>query len=166
MSITATQSIQAILAPAVMISSSSLFFLGLNARHSALLTRIRLLTDEKRKIGKELTHRGHLEADEDVRLGNIRNQLKFLLRRAKFVRNSVFCNAIAAVLFVFTSLSIGLDYLMPTPLTGDFPLIVFILGMLLFLAGVTLTGIDEFISYSVILMEVKEAEATGDVGKF
>lgn len=156
MSVTATQSIQAILAPAVMISSSSLFFLGLNARHSSLLTRIRLLTDERRRLVKEINHRGHLEPDEDLRFISIKNQLKFLVRRARYVRNSVFCNILAAILFVLSSLAIGIDYLTVNDLTQGFPLILFVLGMLFFLGGVTFTGIDELISYSVIMIEIKD----------
>ncbi len=156
MPVTATESIQALVAPAVMISSSSLFFLGLNARHSSLLSRIRLLTDERRKLTREINHNQEVEREEQLRLMSVKSQLRFLLRRAKYVRNSVFCNIIAATLFILSSLAIGLDYLLENPVSQDFPLSLFVLGMLMFLGGVTFTGVDELISYSVILMEMKD----------
>lgn len=158
MSVTAIESIQALVAPAVMISSSSLFFLGLNARHSSLLTRIRLLTDEKRKIYQDLTDAGKIKRERELRLSSIKNQLRFLLRRARLVRNSVFCNIIADILFILTSLAIGLDDLLENPIARDLPLVLFVLGMFLFLGGVTFTGVDELISYSVILIEMKDEE--------
>ncbi len=158
---TATESIQALVAPAVMISSSSLFFLGLNARHASLLSRIRLLTDERRKLSRQMSHNQEVDQEEELRLISVRSQLRFLLRRAKYVRNSVFCNIIAATLFILSSLAIGLDYLWESSVTQEFPLSLFVLGMLMFLGGVIFTGVDELISYSVILMEMKEEQETG-----
>lgn len=156
MQTTATESIQALVAPAVMISSSSLFFLGLNARHSSLLSRIRLLTDERRKLTHHINHDQEVEQEEEFRLMSVRSQLRFLLRRARYVRNSVFFNIVAAILFILSSLAIGLDYLLENPLTQELTLSLFVLGMLMFLGAVTFTGIDELISYSVILMEMKD----------
>lgn len=48
--IEAIQAIQAILAPAVMITGVALLLLTFNARHSSLVNRIRLLDDEEREL--------------------------------------------------------------------------------------------------------------------
>lgn len=154
--LTITQAIQAILAPAVMISSSGLFFLGLNARQSSLLNRIRVLNNEKRIMSKELLHEGHFVDGEDIRFCSVEHQLNHLLRRAWYVRNSTICNTIAVAFFVLTSFAIAIHFFMGTGLFDQLPIYFFITGMFLVLVGVIYLAIDELIAYAVILLEVKD----------
>jgi len=156
--LTATQAIQAILSPAVMISSSAFFLSGLNARHSTLVNRVRLLNDEKRKLIKELIKQGELEYTENVRFLSVKNQIDILVRRVWYIRNAMLCHISAAIFFVMTSFAIGLNIFFTSPFIRELPLYLFVLGLLLVLCGVCFLGIDVLVSYRVILIEVKGEE--------
>lgn len=156
--ITVTQAIQAILSPAVMISSSAFFLSGLNARHSTLVNRVRLLNDEKRKLIKELVKSGELEYTENVRFLSIKNQLDILVRRVWYIRNAMLCHIIAAIFFVLTSFTIGLNIFFGTSFIRELPLYLFIAGLFFVFSGVCFLGIDVLTSYRVVLIEVKGEE--------
>lgn len=152
----ATQAIQSILAPAVMISANGLFLLGLNARQTSLFNRIRLLNDEKRKFVREVNHGAELDRCDDIRCLNIDHQINVLLRRAWYVRNALVCCTMAVALFVLSSFAIGMNFLIAQVWLQGTPLYFFISGMILVLSGVIFLTIDEVISYSVIVLEVQK----------
>lgn len=102
------QAIQAILAPAVMITGVALLLLTLNARHSSIVNRIRLLDNEKRSLGRKLRNDGKLDDMENERLTSIETQLNLLLPRLRYVRNGMLCHMLSVLFFVLTSFSIGL----------------------------------------------------------
>lgn len=154
--ITATQAIQAILAPAVMISANGLFLLGLNARQTSVFNRIRLLNDEKRKIRREINQSLEHEQSDILRCLSIEHQIKALLRRSWYVRNSLMCCTIAVAFFVLSSFGIGANFLIAGDWVNNLPLYLFILAMFLVLSGVIFLTIDVLISYSVIVLEVRE----------
>ncbi len=156
--LTVTQAIQAILSPAVMISSSAFFLSGLNARHSTLVNRVRLLNDEKRKLVKELVRHGELEYTENVRFISIKNQLDILVRRVWYIRNAMLCHIIAAMFFVLTSFMIALNIFFKTSFIRETPLYLFIVGLFFVFLGVCFLGLDVLTSYRVILIEVKGEE--------
>ncbi len=156
--LTATQAIQTILSPAIMISSSAFFLSGLNARHSTLVNRVRLLNDEKRRLIKEFVKRGELEYTENVRFLSIKNQIDILVRRIWYIRNAMLCHITAAIFFVLTSFTIGLNIFFATPFVREIPLYLFVVGLFLVLCGVCFLGIDVLVSYRVILIEVKGEE--------
>ncbi len=109
--VTTIQAIQAILAPAVMITGVALLLLTLNARHSSIVNRIRLLDDEKRTLGKKkLRKERKLDDTENERLRSIETQLNLLLPRLAYVRNGMLCHMLSVLFFVLTSFSIGLGY--------------------------------------------------------
>lgn len=152
--IEAIQAIQAILAPAVMITGVALLLLTFNARHSSLVNRIRLLDDEEREL---LRRRPKLDKIETLRLKSIKNQLDLLLSRLLYVRNGMLCLLLAATFFVLTSFSIGLAYFSASiGLTQTMINFTFIPGMLLVLIGVLFLAIEVYISYRVIEIEVME----------
>jgi hypothetical protein len=134
-----------------MITGVALLLLTFNARHSALVNRIRLLDDEKRQLSKRL------DKSESVRLRSIKNQLNLLLPRLAYVRNGMLCHLLAVMLFVLTSFSIGLERL-PTPagLTQTAISTTFTLGMVLVLVGVAFLALEIFVSYKVIVVEATE----------
>ncbi len=154
--ITATQAIQAILAPAVMISANGLFLLGLNARQTSVFNRIRLLNDEKRKIMRETNQSLEHAHCDDLRCLSIDHQIDVLLRRAWYVRNSLICCTIAVAFFVLSSFGIGINFLIASQWVNNLPLYLFILAMFLVLSGVIFLTIDELISYRVIVIEVRD----------
>jgi len=149
--------IQDILAPAVMITGVALLLLTFNARHSALVNRIRLLDEEKRQITKKMAVTGNPDKSEEARLRSIKNQLSLLLPRLAYVRNGMLCHLIAVLFFVLTSFLIGLGHL-PTPSgpTQTAISITFTLGMFLVLVGVAFLALEIFVSYRVIVVEVTE----------
>ena len=154
--ITPTQAIQAILAPAVMISSSALFFLGLSNRYIALLTRIRLLNEEKRKLNQKFREIGELEVTDNNRLFHINKQVDALLVATWYVRNAIMCHVVAVICFVLTCFAIGANFFISTKLIQGTPIYLFLGGMLLVLSGVICMALDIFISSRVILVEVKD----------
>lgn len=154
---TAIGTIQDILAPAVMITGVALLLLTFNARHSALVNRIRLLDEEKRQITKKISVPGNPDESEEARLRSIKNQLSLLLPRLAYVRNGMLCHLVAVLFFVLTSFLIGLGHL-PTPSgpTQTAISITFTLGMFLVLVGVAFLALEIFVSYRVIVVEVAE----------
>lgn len=156
--LSSTQVIQAILAPAVMISASALFFLGLSARYIAIITRIRLLNDEKRHLAREFNRPSLAESEEIERFMNITHQIHVLMRLAWLVRISILCHICAVILFVLTSFTLGLDFFIDHETTKQIPLFIFIGGMIFVLGGVTSTGLDILKSYPVVLLEVQNVE--------
>jgi polyferredoxin len=152
--IEAIQAIQAILAPAVMITGVALLLLTFNTRHSSLVNRIRLLDGEEREL---LRKRPKLDEMENLRLKSIKNQLDLLLSRLLYVRNGMLCLLLASIFFVLTSFSIGLAYFSVSPgLTQTMINFTFIPGMLLVLIGVVFLAVEVYISYRVIKIEVRE----------
>jgi len=149
--VTTIQAIQGILAPAVMITGVGLLLLTFNARHSSLVNRIRLLNDERRRL------QGKSDKTEKLREKNIDNQLGLLLPRVKYVRNGMLCHLLAVIFFVLTSFSIGLGYFsVPTNFTQLMINATFTAGMFLVVCGVAYQALELFISYRVIMVEVKE----------
>lgn len=172
LTISATEAIQAILAPAVMISATALFLLGLNARYVAVLAKIRDLSAEKRKLTEALTlclakpadqslAEGSRCAIEQSRVLNVSQQLTTLLQATWCIKNSIMCHILAAIFFVLTSCSIALDFLLGIALNSAVSLYLFMAGILLLLSGITFLGIDIFISYPVIMIEVNEPTENG-----
>ena len=153
----AIEAIQAILAPAVMITGVALLLLSLNARHSSVVNRIRLLDDEKRQLNKKLKSSGKLGKTESLRFASVKNQVSLLLPRLAYLRNGILCHMLAVLFFVLTSLSIGLSYFSAsTAIVETAVNVTFMGGMVLVLVGVAFLAVEIFISYQVILVEVRE----------
>ena len=150
---TAIQTIQAILAPAVMLTAVALLLLSMNSRHSSLVNRIRLLDHEARSLRKKV----ELPESDKVRLDNIKEQQSLLLPRIKYIRNGILCLSISAIFFVLTSFWIGLGYFAISVEGTQFMIhLTFITGMFLVLCGVLYLAIEIYLSYRIILVEVGE----------
>lgn len=152
----ATQAIQAILAPAVMVSASALFLLGLNARYVALITRIRLLNDERRQLLAHLNQHMEMPHDERDRFVSIEHQLIILRQMTWHIRNSILCQVLAAALFVLTSCLIGIHCIISIQIAEEIAIYLFMLGLLVLLSGVIFLGLDIFKSYQLIGLELDE----------
>lgn len=133
----ATLVIEAVLAPAVMITGVALLLITLNTRHGSLVNRIRLLHDEERELRRELIKHGKLDEPENRRLKSVREQINLLLPRLAYLRNGMLCHFLAVILFVLTSFSIGLGYFsVSSGMVQTAINITFIAGMFLVLLGV------------------------------
>jgi hypothetical protein len=157
-SVTAIQAIQAILAPAVGISAVGLLLLGMSNRYSAIINRIRLLNDEKRKLTKQLGEEHDLNYTDNARFMNIRKQTEELLVRSRIVRNAILAMQSSIALFVLTSVSIGLSLVSGVMFAGVLPLVLFLTGMVGVFVGIIFAGIDVYRSFSIVLLEAMAEE--------
>jgi hypothetical protein len=156
--VAATQAIQAIVAPAVMITAVALLLLSFNARHSVIVNRIRLLDDEKRTLGKRRAGSARLDRTDHLRIQSITHQIDLLLPRLAYVRNGMLCQMLAVLFFVLTSFTLGLEYFsVPIRLYQEIANITFIAGMLLVLIGVAFLAMEIYVSYRVMEVEIREA---------
>ena len=157
-SITAIQAIQAILAPALGISAVGLLLLGLNNRYSAIISRIRVLNDEKRRFHKGIVEKNELSFSESSRFMSIRQQIEELFTRCMLVRNSILALQAAIGLFVLTSLIIGMSLFIPNDAFRSVALILFMFGMVGVFLGIVYAAIDIYRAYHVVLLEMREEE--------
>lgn len=154
-SINVTQVIQAILAPALLISSCGLMLLALNNRYSNIIGRIRLLGSEKRKLIEALLKEEELDYHQNVRFRSIEKQLNELLKRCRLVRNAILCKIAGVAMAVLTSLFIALGYFLDMQLMHNIALNIFVLGMLFVGIGVFSFGAEVIIGYKIAELEMK-----------
>lgn len=150
--------IQLMLAPGIMISACGLLLLGINNKYSLVVNRIRLLTEERRRLFSKVGDRD-LTYEETMRLESISIQLKRSTERVKIVRDAVLSYTTAVALFVLTSLFIGLQYIVgedkfSTGFTYTIT-ILFLLGMISVLVGVIFAGNEIRKGFEIIQYEVK-----------
>lgn len=153
----AAQAIQAILAPAIMVSASGLLLLGLLNRYSVIMSRIRALNEERRRLLRATAPPESATAADVTRLASVLRQLPNLLGRVRLLRNAVLCQVAAVGCFVLTSLLLGLRVTGPEWVAVLHPLPVFLLGMAVLFAGVVFEGSDVLRAYRTIRLEVGDA---------
>ncbi|MGE5679915.1 MAG: DUF2721 domain-containing protein [Bacillota bacterium] len=156
-SMTVTQVIQLMLAPAVMINACGLLILGINNKYSIVVNRIRLLNEEKRRLALRAGERT-FTYEENVRLESIAKQLKSLVFRVKLVRNCVLCYTSAVALFVATSLLIAADFFDSALGLKDVIIFAFLLGMIVVFIGVGFAFFETKKGYDIVQFEVKADE--------
>lgn len=154
----AVQAIQAILAPAIMVSACGLLLLGLLNRYAVIMNRIRALNDERRRLLKARSTATQIDPHEAERLTSVVDQLADLVDRVRLIRNAVVCQVGAVGTFVLTSLLLGLRVAGPEWIGRIHPLPVFVIGMAILFAGVVYEGTDVIRAYRTIRLEV------GDLG--
>ncbi|MBM4168521.1 MAG: DUF2721 domain-containing protein [Ignavibacteria bacterium] len=149
------QAIQLILAPAVMISACGLLLLGISNKFSAVLNRIRLLNDEKRRLHHRSGDSSPPPRDQ-MRLENLSQQIDRLMTRARLIQSSLLCYIFAVALFVLTSLIIGADFFLGTVPFGNVTIVTFLVGMILVFLGVLYAAFDTRMGYTAVTLEVEE----------
>jgi hypothetical protein len=156
--LTATQAIQAILAPAIAISAVGLLLLSLITRYSNIINRIRLLNDERRKFSRQLGEKGDLEYTDNVRLISVTKQSQELLLRSRYIRNAILAMLTAIGSFVLSSITIALNLFMSDDLLRAIPLVIFIIGMICVFIGIVFYGMEVLRSFRIVLLEVRAEE--------
>ncbi|TAK53687.1 MAG: DUF2721 domain-containing protein [Bacteroidetes bacterium] len=156
--VTAIQAIQAILAPAVGISAVGLLLLGLNNRYSLIISRIRLLNEEKRKFAHRLVEKSELTFTENTRFMSIRQQSEELFQRSRLVRNAILSLQTSIGLFVLTSVMIGTSLFVAKEAFRLVPLILFMLGMIAVFVGIVFAASEVYRAYHVVLLEMRAEE--------
>jgi hypothetical protein len=152
----AVQAIQAILAPAIMVSACGLLLLGLLNRYTVIMSRIRVLNEERRRLVRATTPPAEAAAVEVARLASVMRQVEDLVERVRLLRNAVMCQVVAVGCFVLSSLLIGIRVAGPEWLALAHPLPVFVIGMAVLFAGVVFEGTDVIRAYRTIRLEVGE----------
>jgi hypothetical protein len=152
------KAIQLMLAPAVMISACGLLLLGISNKYSSINNRIRLLSEERRRIHNKIKDGGELDYMETTRHQSIARQLTDTLDRSKLVRNSISFYVTGLFLFILTSLVIGLDSILVTKVTDYIAVFVFILGMISVGIGLVFSLKETLKGYKIIELEVKAEE--------
>jgi hypothetical protein len=152
----AVQAIQAILAPAIMVSACGLLLLGLLNRYTVIMSRIRALNEERRLLLRSTAPPAEAQPVEIARLASVIRQLEDLVDRVRLLRNAVRCQVVAVGCFVLSSLLIGLRVAGPEWLKLVHPLPVFVIGMAVLFAGVVFEGTDVLRAYRTIRLEVGE----------
>jgi hypothetical protein len=155
--ISATQAIQLILAPGVMINACGLLLLSISSKFTTVLNRIRALTEEKRKLTLRAGNQD-FSPMENQRLESVTRQITGLMTRAQYIRNAVSCYFCAVGLFVVTSLTIGIDYFMQVPILRLLSLGTFLFGMITVFLGVIFGMRDTFKGFDVVKFEVQADE--------
>lgn len=148
------EAIQAILAPAVMVSACGLLLLGLLNRYATIMGRMRALNNERRDLLRRVSPAQEVTPLEAERLASVVRQLGDLLDRVRLLRNAVISLVVAVGCFVLSSLLIGVRVTGPEWLSPVHPLQVFVVGMLAVCVGVVYEGVDVLRAFRTIRMEV------------
>ncbi len=146
------------LAPAVMINACGLLLLGINNRYSSMISRTRLLNEEKRKYVIKLEHNNELNFFEISRLQSVRKQISVLQYRLKLIRDCIFSITIGLFLFILTSLLIGVETFAELTLTKYIFITTFTLGMVLVGIGLIFLLTDTLKAYKIVLVDIKADE--------
>jgi hypothetical protein len=152
-SLSIIEAIQLIIAPAVMINASGLLLLDISNQYTVILTRVRTLNEERRRMALRLGAQTSTP-DETVRLESVARQIDRLLVRARYARNAVMSYPTGVGLFILTSLLIGADFFSGTFELRYAILAVFLAGILAMMAGVTYGILDTRKAYEVIRDDV------------
>lgn len=153
--ITGIEAIQAILAPALGISATALLLLNMHNRYTSTINRIRLLNEERRRYHIKISRNEEPGAYEQFRYSSISSQLVMLTQRCREIRNAILYTMGSILLFVLTSILIGVNIFFSSHALRMAPLIVFSVGMILVLIGIIYSAKDVINSYKVTEIEVK-----------
>ena len=152
------QLIQGMLAPGLMISACGLLLLGMNNKYSLVVNRIRLLTEEKRKI----FHQVSIDESDSNRLSNIELQISHLIGRISLVRNAVFSYSLGVALFIVSSVLIGITINSKTPSFNWLIVAFFYAGMFAVFVGIIFAAIEVWKGYRIVKIEISEVHKAVD----
>ena len=145
--------IQAMLAPGIMISACGLLLLGMNNKYSLVVSRIRALADEKRKLITPPKF-GNLNKVEENRLNNINLEIQLFAFRVVLVKKAVTSYYIAVAFFIFASLLIGLNFVTEMKATYIIALISFLSGMISVVIGVYYAALEIRKGLEIVKIEI------------
>jgi hypothetical protein len=145
--------IQAMLAPGIMISACGLLLLGMNNKYSLVVSRIRALADEKRKLITPPKH-GNLNKVEENRLNNINLEIELFAFRVILVKKAVTSYYIAVAFFILASLLIGLNFVTEMKATYIIALISFLSGMISVVVGVYYAALEIRKGLEIVKIEI------------
>lgn len=150
---TVSQTIQFILAPAVMISACAIILGGILGRYATVNDRLRALNRERLELIREC----YLQKPDPLsneRLSEIDRQVPDLLRRLKLAHDAVFVMYGAIAVFVATTLVIALAAQTNSTLISTIALLMFLVGMSVLFVSLALTLLEVGLAQRAITYEV------------
>jgi len=146
MNVTIIEIIKGMLAPGIMISACGLLLLGMNSKYSLVVSRIRTLNYEFRK----------LDENNMERRDSILTQLPLLIERMKLVRNAVWLYTMSIAMFIFSIFSLGIYIVNGGTFTSTIlSVIFFIIALLSMLMGVFNAAKEVLLGYKILRVETK-----------
>ncbi len=148
----AHQTIQAILTPALMISACGLLLLGLNNRYATVVSRIRLLNDEKRRrlADPHGVDRDYVDA---LRFESVMRQIPALLTRANYLRRSLILLWLGVMSYLLSSIALGAGIFLGFQV-AELAVWIFMFGLAIASAGVVFALLDIALAYRVLRLEI------------
>jgi Protein of unknown function (DUF2721) len=138
-----------ILAPAVMLNATAVFFNGLLGDYALLNERMRRLARERLELLRAVQDSLNLE-----RLQEIDTELPAMLHRHKMLRNAILLISIAIALYVLTMLLIGLAAF--GALWAEMvALVLFLFSTTLMLIGILFKVLEVYSSHFAVAFEVE-----------
>jgi hypothetical protein len=149
----AQQTIQAILTPALMISACGLLLLGLNNRYAVVISRIRLLNDEKRRklADPEAIDREYVDA---LRFESLLQQIPALMIRANHLRRALMFLWGGVITYLLSSILLGFGLFLGLE-AASVAVWVFMFGLLSAIVGVVFALLDIVLAFRVLKLEVE-----------
>jgi hypothetical protein len=149
----AIQTIQAILAPALMISACGLLLLGLNNRYTTVVSRMRLLNDEKRKklANPDAIDREYVDM---IRFESVMRQIPSLLARATHLRHALIFLWCGVVCYLLSSLCLGVTIFFRANI-AFLAVWIFMIGIGSAVIGVVFALLDIALAHKVLKLEVE-----------
>lgn len=144
------KTIQYVLAPAVMVSSTALLLLGLQNKFSNLANRFRGLNSDRRKLRDVASP----SPEEMIRLQSLNAQIKTLLKRANYVQNAILACDFSIACFMISSILIFFRAFMEKAV-WFFDIAVFLLGLFLILIAIANMILETQLAYHIIQLEEK-----------
>ena len=145
--------IQAMLAPGIMISACGLLLLGMNNKYSLVVSRIRSLADEKRRLITPPKH-GNLNHVEENRLNNINTEIELFAFRVVLVKKAVTSYYTAVAFYIFASLLIGLNFVSDLMFINIIALFSFLAGMISVVIGVYYAALEIKKGLEIVKIEI------------
>jgi hypothetical protein len=125
----------------------------MNNKYSLVVSRIRALADEKRKLITPPKH-GNLNKVEENRLNNINLEIELFAFRVVLVKKAVTSYYIAVAFFILSSLLIGLNFVIEMKATYIIALISFLSGMISVVVGVYYAALEIRKGLEIVKIEI------------
>jgi hypothetical protein len=145
----ATDLINSMLLPGILIISAAILLFSTNSKYSIIVNRIRVLKEEKGRLisGKE---------KNETQMSNVELQLHHLIQRISMVRITIVSYSASMVFFIVSCVLISIR-LQPSIDAYYFLTISFIFaGLLGIVNGVVFSVIEMFKGYRIVRLEISE----------
>ncbi len=160
------RTINLIVAPAVMVTSCTLFLNGLLQRYHAISSIMRTMHRERlqllRAADKSATDAlASIDSVTSERLREIERQLPSMLVRHNLIRNAVLVVNVAILVFVLSMFIIALANIANSSWLVIVALFCFLAGMGVLLSGVAITTIEAYRSHRELTYEIRHGLSLG-----